>query len=51
MTELPASKPLAGIRLIDLTHMVAVFEEWAGMSKERIDQGIAASALQQAENP
>ncbi|MDD9962806.1 MAG: CoA transferase [Gammaproteobacteria bacterium] len=29
-------------------HTVAVFEEWAGMPKERIDQGIAAGALQQS---
>ena len=32
-------------------HTVAVFQEWAGMSKERIDQGIAAHALQQSTNP
>ncbi|MXW51810.1 MAG: CoA transferase [Gammaproteobacteria bacterium] len=30
-------------------HTVAVFEEWAGMSKERIDQGIAAGVLQQGD--
>ena len=28
-------------------HTVTVFEEWAGMSRERIDQGIAAGVLQQ----
>ena len=32
-------------------HTVAVFKEWAGMSKAQIDQGIAAGALQQAEKP
>ena len=29
-------------------HTVAVLQEWAGMSKERIEQGIAAHALQQS---
>ena len=32
-------------------HTVAVFEEWAGMSRERIDQGIAVGVLQQPESP
>ena len=32
-------------------HTVAVFEQWAGMSRERIDQGIAVGALQQAASP
>lgn len=32
-------------------HTVAVFEEWAGMSKERIEQGIAAGVLQQSAVP
>ena len=32
-------------------HTVAVFEEWAGMSRERIEQGIAAGVLQQSAIP
>ncbi len=40
-----APPPLLG------AHTVAVFKEWTGMSKERIDQGIAAGALRQAEIP
>ena len=32
-------------------HTAAVLEEWAGMSKERIDQGIAAGVLEQPGSP
>ena len=32
-------------------HTVAVLEEWAGMSRERINQGIALGVLQQPESP
>ena len=32
-------------------HTVAVFGEWAGMSRERIDQVIAAGVLQQPGSP
>ena len=32
-------------------HTAAVFEEWAGMAREQIDQGIAAGVLQQSAIP